>query len=237
MNWYDVMPSSMKPRVDNPRFDDHQVELPCRIVVVGASGSGKSQSILSTIHKMPDTFTHIVLVTQNASEPLYQFLKSKLKPEELTICEGMKDMPGLNDLEHDYPNHTLVIVDDMVLEKKQDKFKELFLRGRKVPASVIYSTQSYYDTPLFIRKNITHCWLKKLATMRDLKSVLRDYDLGVSPEQLLSMYDYCTRDGGFFNIAVVDKNKNKWFRHNYNEFLMENKDNDDTTDEDTFTDR
>jgi hypothetical protein len=217
--WYKVMPRSMIPRVDNPAYKNHLVELPARILIVGASGSGKSQAILSTIHKMPDTFHKIVLVTQNSSEPLYQFLKSKLKPEDLIVCEGMKDMPGIKDLDHDYPNHTLIICDDMVLEKKQDKFEELFMRGRKVPATVIYATQSFHATPIFIRKNLTHCWLKKLATMRDLRLVLKDYDLDATPEEMMEMYKYCTEDGGFLNLAVVDKDPHSWYRKNYTEFL------------------
>ena len=218
-NWYDIMPASMIPKVDNPAYDDHQVELPARIVLAGSSGSGKSQAILSMIHKMPDTFSHIVLVTQNSEEPLYKFLKSKLKPEDITICEGMKDMPGINDLDRGYPNHTLVICDDMVLEKNQDKFKELFMRGRKVPATIVYATQSYFDTPTFIRKNLTHCWLKKLATMRDLNLVLKDYDFAATSDEMHDMYDYCTKDGGFLNLAVVDKDSNRWYRKNFNEFL------------------
>jgi len=226
-NWYNTMPRSMIPRVDNPAYDSHLVELPARILIVGASGSGKSQAILSTIHKMPDTFHKIILVTQNSNEPLYQYLKSRLKPDELTICEGMKDMPCLNDLDHNYPNHTLVICDDMVLEKKQDKFEELFLRGRKVPATVIYATQSYFDTPKFIRKNLTHCWLKKLATIRDLKMVLRDYNFDADQDEMMEMYDYCTKDGGFLNLAVVDKDHNKWYRKNYTEFLRDSNSNKD----------
>lgn len=219
IKWYDKLPKSMIQNVPNPAYQQHLIDLPCRIVLVGASGSGKSQLILSTIHKMPDTFSHIVLVCQNSSEPLYQFLKSKLKPEDITVCEGLQDMPSLNDLEHGGDNHTLVICDDMVLEKDQKKFEELFLRGRKVPASVIYATQSFYHTPLFIRKNVTHCWLKKLSTMRDLKMVLKDFDLDSTPEEMLDMYQYCTGDGGFLNLAVVDNDTTRWYRKNFTEFL------------------
>jgi ABC-type dipeptide/oligopeptide/nickel transport system ATPase component len=217
--WYDIIPKSLLLNTENPHYNKHMISVPFRICLVGCSGAGKSTLILDLIHKMPDTFTKIVLLCQDASEPLYQYLQSRFKPnEELEVHEGIENVPNISTFDHGKGFHTLVICDDLVLEKDQKKLKEYFLRGRKIPISIIYATQSYFSTPTFIRKNLTHCFMKKLSTIRDLKWVLKDYDLDSNPESMLEMYKYCVDDGGFLNLAVTDKSENR-YRKNYTEIL------------------
>ena len=222
--WYEVIPKSMLLDVPNPSFDHHHISLPCRIILAGCSGASKSQCILEIIWRMPDTFSHIILCCQNSNEPLYQFLKSKLG-EDLTIHEGIENVPDLAELEHGKDHHTLLIFDDLCLSKNQKKIEEAFIRGRKVPASVIYSTQSYFAVPKVCRLNSTHIILKKLSTTRDLKMILSDHTLGVSREELIAMYQRCTeKQGDFLMIATTDPAGQK-FRHNFLDIIpVEDKD-------------
>jgi len=224
-NWYDHVPKSMKVEVPNPSFKNHMISMPCRIVLAGCSGASKSQCILEMIYRMPDTFTHIHLCCQNANEPLYQYLKSKLKADELTIHEGIENVPKLEDLDHGKDHHTMMIFDDLCLAKNQKIIEEYFIRGRKIPASVIYSTQSYFAVPKVCRLNSTHIILKKLSTVRDLRLILSDHTLGVSKEELLDMYKQCTEvPGDFLMIATVASPGEK-FRHNFlNIIPVEDKD-------------
>lgn len=216
INWYKVMPKHFLEDIDNPCYEQTGISLPARIIIVGASGSKKTVTVLNLIHKMKNTFSHIILCCMNAQEPLYKFLASKLDNEDLTICEGEENIVGFDDIEGGKDNHTLVIYDDLCLAKNQDKISQMFIRGRKKPASIIYCTQSFYKTPKVCRVNATHIILRKLSTMRDLKMILSDFELDVSREELLKMYNECTKDGdSFLMIDVATNDPNMRFRKNF----------------------
>ena len=48
---YDKIPKSMKTEYQNPNFDEHQINIPFRMLVVGASGSGKSSVAIFLLSK------------------------------------------------------------------------------------------------------------------------------------------------------------------------------------------
>jgi GTPase SAR1 family protein len=85
VNWYGTMPKDMIPKYHNPCFEDHKISVPFRGLIVGGSGSGKTTLVLELLHRMYDTFGHVTIYTMNAEEPLYKFLESKIKPQQLTI--------------------------------------------------------------------------------------------------------------------------------------------------------
>jgi hypothetical protein len=212
--WYKVIPKHMIPKYENPSFEDHLITIPARIIIVGASGSGKTQLALEMIKRFKNTFGHITLCTQNASEPLYDYLKSKLLAEQLSIFEGVENIPDLSTLDP-YEQH-LIIFDDLCLERRQDIIQQYFIRSRKIAkgCTLLYLTQSYYATPKNVRLNSTHVVLKKLSTSRDLKFILGDFNLGLEPEEMLDMYKYCVDDGGFMMVAVQD-DPDKRYRKNF----------------------
>lgn len=223
VNVYEVMPDSFKPQYHNPYYDEHLISHPCRIIIVGNSGSGKSTIGLNIISKMRDTFDYIILVCQNAQEPLYQYLKSKIKEEQLTICEGIHEMPSMDSLDEDC--QYLFIFDDLCNESKKDHkhIMELFIRGRKLAngVSMCYLTQSYFAVPKLIRLNSTNVILKKLSSMRDLNLILSDFRLDITKEQLQKMYKTCTeRFEDFFQIDVSTNDDTKRFRKNFTQCLV-----------------
>lgn len=213
-NWYERLPKSMIPKYDNPSYNDHLINIPARVIIVGASGSGKTQLAMEIIKRMKNTFGNITLCTMNAKEPLYEYLKMKIDPEQLQVYEG-GDIPALDNLDDDIQH--LVIMDDLMLEKKaMVPIQEYFIRSRKIAkgCTLLYLTQSYFQTPKNCRLNCTHVILKKLSTARDLKFILSDFNLGLDPDQLLQMYKDCTKDHGFLMIDVAGKPEER-FRKNF----------------------
>ena len=194
--------------------------LPFRGLVCGNSGSGKSTLVLEVISRMKDTFGKITIVCMNKTEPLYLFLASKLKPdEELTIVEGYDNVPPLESLDPDVQH--LVIFDDLVLARKQDKIEDYFIRGRKIAkgVSMLYLTQSYYATPKTIRLQCNYIFLKKLTSTRDLTFVLKDFSLGLSKEELLEIYKICTADHHSFLMVDIHTSEDQRFRKNFHDIL------------------
>lgn len=229
LNIYKVIPKKFLTTYDNPCFDNHHIDLPFRILIVGASGSMKTTVATDLIRRMNNTFGNIKVITK-AQEPIYDYLKSKIPASHFQVTEGITTVPDLRDFDEDDEMKQLqhlVIFDDLVLEDpkiQQRLIAPYFIRGRKIAKGIncIYITQSYYQTPSTIRKNLTHIFIKKLANNRDLMRILSEYNLGLDREVLLNIYNYCCRENeDFLMIDLGAKSENK-FRKNYLEVINPN---------------
>jgi hypothetical protein len=216
VNWYGTMPKDMIPKYHNPCFEDHKISVPFRGLIVGGSGSGKTTLVLELLHRMYDTFGHVTIYTMNAEEPLYKFLESKIKPQQLTIKEGYAAIEPPEKLDKELQH--LVVFDDLVLEKNQDKIAQYFIRGRKIAKGVscLYLTQSYFGAPKVIRLQCTFVLVKKLMSTRDLNMLLKDFSLDCTREQLHALYKHCVdshqRDFLFVDLSAPEERR---FRYNF----------------------
>jgi hypothetical protein len=99
--------------------------------------------------------------------------------------------------------------------KKHPIISEYFIRGRKKSASIMFLSQSYYNTPKIIRQNINYCIILKLGGSRDVNAILRECSIGIDKEQLLYMYDKATKDKFNTFIINLDKSGNERYRMNF----------------------
>ena len=202
--------------VDNPKLKLHGLDkLPFRLVCCAPSGSGKTNMILNLVEKFSKgkgTFNSITIITRNKSEPLYEFLEdqSNKKPK---IEEGLENLPALDTFDKDLQH--LVIFDDMVLEKNQKAMSEMYIRGRKRGISVCYLSQSFYKIPKTIRSNCNYFVLLKLSGKRDLNLILSEFELGVTKDELMEMYNDATKEKFNFILIDVEASKEKKFRKNF----------------------
>jgi hypothetical protein len=147
-NYYAEMPEE---EPNNPHLDDHNIQLPFRMVVVGASGTGKTNAIVNLIEKInpPEddpTFDQILIITQ-CQEGLYDSLVER--NSRVLVLFGMNSIPSLDDEGVFLPNQQyLLVLEDMILEKDQDVIKPYYQRGRKKGVSVIYQTQKFFDSKI-----------------------------------------------------------------------------------------
>jgi ribosomal protein S25 len=219
VNYYKQIPKKYLTKYHNPHFEDHGIKVPFRMLIVGASGSMKTNCARNIIGKMANTFGNIKIICRNKDEPIYQDLMRKIPHEQLQITEGMTNFPDLDNPNDFHPQlQHLVIFDDLVLEKDQRKICEFFIRCRKIAkgVSVMYLSQSYFQTPIMIRKNVNYIILKKLSNQGDLKRILKEYDLGVNADTLLKMYQYAV-EGSPTNFLMIDIDAptEKRFRKNF----------------------
>lgn len=190
----------------------HIFNLPMRLLICGSSSSGKTQTLLNIIHRMPDTFEKIIICVKSINEPLYLHLIEKIPSEFLEIYESNKETGVVNIPSVDnYKNSSqqiLIVFDDLILENKktQEKIAEYFVRGRKIAGGIscIYISQSYYRIPKIIRINSNYLILKKLPSTRDLNMVLSDTVLSVTKEKLYQMYENATRFKWDFLLIDLD---------------------------------
>ena len=204
----------------NPNYNVHHISVPFRGVLIGSSGSGKTNLLMNIINQFANTFNHIYIYTQ-AKEPLYDYLESQLDSEMLTIKYSLDDLRSFK--EDDYYGQSLIILDDMCNEKDQKVIQELYIRGRKIAGgcSLLYLTQSYYKVPKIIRLQVQYIFILKVSGVRDLNMILSEYALTASKKQLSSMYNYCCNSPQFGAFMLIDLqiSQDKTYRKNFNEFL------------------
>ena len=215
VDWYKKLPSKYLLKQHNPNYEIHGIKVPFRMLIIGGSGAGKTQTFLNILHNFGNTFQNIFIITKNKDEPLYNYLEDKLGKDGLSVKEGINNAPNLDDLDKD--EQTLIVMDDLVLEKNQRQLEEYFIRARKQNASLIYISQSYYAVPRMIRQNLTYLVIKRLNTLGDLFRIMREYSLGVDKDQLKKIYDASTDTKQNFLLVDLEEEPASRFRKNFNE--------------------
>jgi KaiC/GvpD/RAD55 family RecA-like ATPase len=200
---------------------------PARILIVGASGSGKTNSLLNFLFR--SVFHRIYLFARTLDEELYQFLivqmqhMEKLCGEKLiTFDNTLDNLPELEDF--DKRKQNLLIFDDMVLEANQKaKIGKFFIMGRKFNITTVFISQSFFDIEKIFRENVTHLVLHKLSDMRSLEIFPRIFCSDVTVDELKRKYTEAvnTLDGhGHLLIDVNQKDKSLKLRVNFSSIFI-----------------
>ena len=166
-----------------PHIPDH----PCKILIVGGSGSGKTNALLNLINNQPD-IDKIYLYAKDPYEAKYKYLINKRENVGLDHFKDPKAcMEYSNDMEDVYKNiknynpgkkrKILIVFDDMIADMINNKtlnpvVTELFIRRRKLNISVVFITQSYFKVPKDVRLNSTHSFIMKISNKRELQQLL-----------------------------------------------------------------
>lgn len=179
------------------------MQWPFRCLVVGASSIGKTNVVMNIILKQLD-FDKIYLYFKDETEDKYGFLISyftalekqynAINDTEEKILEwsiNPKEMVKCNDLDENRQN--LIVVDDMVVEKKQQQIEDLFIRCRKRNTSIIYQTQNLFETPKNIRKNCNYVIL--FATnKREMNEIAKTYANDIDRDEFIRLYKDATSE-------------------------------------------
>ncbi len=223
-NFYTSIKQEKSDQTDYPNFDKMNIKLPFRALLCGPSGSGKTNVVLNLL-KGINAFDQIILLAKNLGEILYKHLidsyqkiEKKHKIQLILPISDIKDLPPVK--ECDPKKNTLLIIDDMICENAKDlaKVSEYFIRGRKNNVSMCFLTQSYFDTPKMVRKNVNYVIIKKIGNPMDLKRILKEWSLGVTVEELQEIYDSYMEGGDMTRFFMIDLETNKpqlRFRRNF----------------------
>ena len=163
-----------------PYIRDHSY----KILIIGGSGSGKTNVLLDLINNQPD-IDKIYLHAKDPYKAKYQFLINK---RESTGLKHFNDPKAFieysNDMEDVYKNideynlgqkyKILIAFDDMIADMINNKklnsvVTELFIKGRKLNISLVFITQSYFKMPKDVRLNLTNFFIMKIPNKRELQ--------------------------------------------------------------------
>jgi hypothetical protein len=217
-NLYEKIPKELLDKVENPNFHLHNLKLPFRMCIVAPSGSGKTNflvNLLSIFSNGVGTFQSISIITRNKDEPLYRWISGK--SDQLVIKEGLSNTPPLDKFDKDY-NH-LVVWDDLVLSKDLTMVENYYIRARKLNVSVIFISQSYFKIPKIIRNNCSYMVLLKLSGNREVNMILSEFGLGVTKDELISLYEYATKEKFSPLLIDLESDKDNRFRKGLLEIL------------------
>ena len=133
-----------------PHIPDH----PCRILIIGGSGSGKTNALLNLINNQPD-IDKIYLYAKDPYKSKYQYLISKREKVRLDHFNDPKAfmIEYSNDMEDVYKNienynlgkkrKILIVFDDMIVDVINNKklnpiVTEMVIRGRKLNICIVF---------------------------------------------------------------------------------------------------
>jgi len=218
INFYEQIPKKFlnQNKFNYISFPKIQIPLPMRGLFIGPSGSMKSNGVLNLIRTI-NGWDKIYLIAKQVDQPLYRYLKD-IMGEHLVLSDNLMDLPTLENFNPDISS--LIVFDDFTAEDKKslDAISKFFVKGRHRGCSVIYISQSYFDTPKLIRKNSDYVFLLKLNTKRDMSMFLREYQVSdIDIDDLMKMYNEIKRKAkeNFMLFDMITNNKNLKYRMNW----------------------
>ena len=226
INFYET--EKIKKRL--PKFKDEQVKLTgmklrTRILICGSSGSGKTNALYNYLYLTSQgkgTFQH-VFIAYKTDEPLYDEIKDQLKDKCTTFRDAM-EIPQVETFPDNTDDNILFIFDDMVNEvdsKILKKFKNYFAFGRKKGLTLLFLTQSYFQTNKFLRDQMNYILLLSIKSEMDLHRIIKEYEIPkITKEQVVNMFDEATQTPLHFLKICTDKCPlNQKFSKNFLDYL------------------
>ena len=222
-NWYDIAGKAGEgiTRKNDKNFKNHYIK-PCQMIsIIGATGSGKSQSILEFLSRKNDAFYKILLFSgSTVDEPLYNLIKSKIDGVEM--IDDADKLPELTEENADEKKHEkLIIFDDIInLPKKQlVKIQKWFNSARKYGYTCMALAQNFTDLPLQMRRNSMIFILFRLNDTNTINHILKSHNhTGLDNAIIKQMYLYSTKKkGDFFKIDFTDDKHT--FTHNFTDVI------------------
>ena len=229
-----VNENKTKHNTNWPYIPDH----PYRILIIGGSGSGKTNLLLNLIENQPD-IDKIYFYAKDPYESKYQYLIHKREGvginhfnDPKAFIEYSNDMhdvyKNIDDYNPDKENKILIVFDDMIADMIHNKklnsiVANLFIRGRKLNISLFFIIQSYFKVPEDVRLNINHFFIAKTPNKRELQQIAINHSSDISTKDFHNIYRKCTDEPYSFLVIDTILALNNPLRFRKNLFNIESK--------------
>jgi hypothetical protein len=209
-----------------PKHKRHPLapETPGRFLICGATGSGKTNVVLNLIYDLLP-WTSLYVYAKDLAEPKYEELRLACEAAQAKEqfhasfeCDP-EDIVSPDDLDPNEQN--LIIFDDFCLDRTAlPAIAELFIRSRKKNATVIFITQSYYDTPKIIRLQCTCFILFAPNDEREMSEMHKNHNCGMTRIEFVKMFHEATAEP--YSFLCIDKQSNNPIRKKFDYIFKQN---------------
>ena len=188
-----------------PYIPDH----PYRILIVGGSGSGKTNALLNLISNQLD-IEKIYLYAIDPYKAKYQYLINKREKVGLdhfkdpkAFMEYSNDMQdfykSIEDYNPEKKRKILIVFDNIVADMINNKkinpvVTGLFIRGRNFNIYIVFITQSYFKVPKDVTLNSTHFFIMKIPNKRELEKIALNHSSDIDFKDFIKIYKKCTAE-------------------------------------------
>ena len=188
---------------------DEDEDWPFTMLIIGLSGSGKTNNLLHLINNLNKTtpVDKICLYAKDLSKPKYEFLINNNKnagikhlnnpTEFIEYSNDMDDVfTNIDNYNKQRKRKVLIIFGDMIADIMSSKnfkaiIEELFIRCRKLNISIVFITQSYFRTPKDARLNSIHYVIMKIQSKKELQHIAQENSGDIDFKDFLKIYkDY-----------------------------------------------
>ena len=212
---------------------------PYRILIIGSSGSGKTNFLLNLIENQPD-IDKIHLYAKDPYESKYQYLINKRESVSINhfnspkaFTEYSSDMhdvyKNIGDYNPDKENKILIVFDDMIADMIHNKklhstVAEFFIRGRKLNISLVFITQSYFKVPKDTRLNTSHFFIAKIPNKRELQKITTNHSSDINTKDFTNICRKCTSEQYSFlvNDTTLAPNNPLSFKKTFLVYIIKN---------------
>ena len=181
----------------------HTPDKPYRILIIGGSGSGKTNVLLNLIENQTD-IDKIYLYAKDPYEEKYQYLINKRQgvgidhfkdPKAfIEYSNDMRDVYKSISCNNPYKeNKILIVFDHMIPDMTDNKtlnsiVTELFIKGRILNISPAFIAQPCFNVPKDVRLNTTHFFIAKIPSKRELREIAINHSSDISTKDFTNIY-------------------------------------------------
>ena len=185
---------------------------------VSKRGSGKTNAWFNLINSQPD-IDKIYLCAKDPYKKKYQYLINKREKVGLShfndpkaFIECLNDMQGVHKNIEDYNPikrcKILIVFDDMIADMINNKklnpiVTELFIRGRKLNISIVFTMESYFKVPKDVRLNSTHFFIMKIPNKRELQQIALNHSSDIDFKDFTNIFKKYTKEPYSFLVNDI----------------------------------
>ena len=189
-----------------PEIPDH----PYRILIIGGSGSGKTNALLNLINHVLN-IDNIYLYSKIHTKQNFYSKNMKMLEQSILMIQklllNIQTIWMIKDYDPNKKRKILIVFDDMIADMLSNKklnpiVTELFIRGRKLNISLVFITQSYFAVPKNIRLNSTHYFVMKIPNKRELQQIAFNHSSDIDFQDFMNLYKKSTAEP--YSFLVID---------------------------------
>lgn len=227
INFDDIVKEQLGKSIEYKKNEWFLPKNPSHYIICGSTGCGKTSLLLNMLFRYMK-FDKLVLCAKQNHEDKYEFLEKfftelanehNLKLDTLfETYNNLIDLPEVSTLEDD-ENTKVIIFDDMVNDKHQEKIKDYFIAGRKKGYSCFYLSQRFTDVPKMIRNN-AQMYIFYAQRPKEIQIIHQDLVSGDMPvTQFRKLFNSATAKK--FSFLCIDMtNPDFKYRRNFLDFWI-----------------